>query len=82
MDTNSGFSSIQEAVLFQPFRLRAPQVTSAAMFVTIFLILPGVFPAAAQCASQPILINADLTDAPRKLIHADMEMPVTRGRSR
>jgi hypothetical protein len=52
------------------------------MFVTIFLILPGVFPAAAQCASQPILINADLTDAPRKLINADMEMPVTRGRSR
>jgi len=30
-------------------------------------------------SSQPILITADLTDAPRKLIHADIEMPVAPG---
>ena len=35
--------------------------------------------AAAQSAKQPILITADLTDVPRKLIHADMEIPVAPG---
>src|SRR5271163_2761005 len=65
--------------VFHPFRLRSPQVTFTVTFVTIFLIFPGRFPAAGQSASQPILITADLTDAPRKLIHADMEMPVTPG---
>ncbi len=45
----------------------------------MFLILPGACSAAAQSASQPILITADLTDAPRKLIHADMEIPVSSG---
>ena len=33
----------------------------------------------AQTASNPIKITADLTDAPRKIIHAQMTIPVSPG---
>jgi predicted metalloprotease with PDZ domain len=42
------------------------------------LILIGAV-AAAQTQQRPIRITADLTDAPRKLYHADAEIPVTPG---
>jgi predicted metalloprotease with PDZ domain/ketosteroid isomerase-like protein len=36
-------------------------------------------PAWAQSQKAPILITADLTDAPRKLFHAEVDVPVTAG---
>lgn len=43
-------------------------------FVTIFATS-----ALTQTSSEPIRVTADLTDAPRKLIHADIEVPVSPG---
>ena len=42
-----------------------------------FLIAAALSPAMAQKA--PIQITADLTDAPRKLYHAEVDLPVTAG---
>jgi hypothetical protein len=36
-------------------------------------------PAWAQSQKTPIQITADLSDAPRKLFHADVDLPVTVG---
>src|SRR5580700_10622885 len=33
----------------------------------------------AQSQKDPILITADLSDAPRKLLHAEVDLPVTAG---
>jgi predicted metalloprotease with PDZ domain len=47
-----------------------------------FSALCAVFltmPAPAQNQKPPIQITADLTDAPRKLFHADVDLPVTAG---
>jgi predicted metalloprotease with PDZ domain len=49
-------------------------------FASIFALLPILMmlpPARAQ--KSPILITADLTDVPRKLYHADVDLPVTSG---
>jgi predicted metalloprotease with PDZ domain len=54
-----------------PFRIAAVIVAIAGC--------TGVSVAGAQTTAQPILITADLTDAPRKLIHADIEVPVAPG---
>ncbi len=62
--------SLRGEPVLQPLPLRAfilPFVTIVATSVC------------AQTPPQPILITADLTDAPRKLIHADMEIPVVPG---
>jgi predicted metalloprotease with PDZ domain len=44
---------------------------------TAFLLLFALSPALAQQA--PIQITADLSDAPRKLFHAEVDLPVTAG---
>jgi predicted metalloprotease with PDZ domain len=49
----------------------------AAQFPALLLIALGVSIARAQKA--PIEITADLTDAPRKLFHADIDFPVSAG---
>ena len=49
----------------------------AAQFPALLLIALGVSIAAAQKA--PIEITADLSDAPRKLFHADIDIPVSTG---
>ncbi|HZD48228.1 MAG TPA: M61 family peptidase [Silvibacterium sp.] len=56
--------------MFHPAHLRSLILPIATILATY---------ASAQAPSQPILITADLTDAPRKLIHADIEMPVSPG---
>jgi predicted metalloprotease with PDZ domain len=43
------------------------------------LCLAAALSAQAQTAANPIKITADLTDAPRKMIHAQMTIPVTPG---
>lgn len=43
-----------------------------------FLIAAALSPAMAQKA--PIQITADLSDSPRKLYHAEVDLPVTAGR--
>ncbi len=51
-----------------------------ACFVVSFVTMPGTAPAAcAQAQKPPIEIVADLSDAPRKLFHADVELPVAPG---
>ena len=55
--------------MFDPAHLRA--------LILPFVTIVSTF-ASAQAPS-PILITADLSDAPRKLIHADIEMPVAPG---
>ena len=46
----------------------------------ISALLPAVLSlSSAHAASAPIRITADLTDAPRKLYHAEMDIPVTAG---
>src|ERR1700743_190250 len=42
-------------------------------------ILPITLLAAAAVAQKPIQITADLTDTPRKLYHAEVDIPVTAG---
>ncbi len=42
-------------------------------------VLAVAFPSHAQTASNPIKITADLTDAPRKILHAHMTIPVSAG---
>ena len=49
----------------------------AAQFPALLLIALGISIASAQKA--PIEITADLTDAPRKLFHADIDFPVSAG---
>src|SRR3569833_1119607 len=49
----------------------------AAQFPALLLIAAGVSIANAQKA--PIEITADLSDAPRKLFHADIDLPVSAG---
>ena len=56
--------------------MHSAQRLSAAVLFVLPLLLSGVR-ASAQAAS--IKITADLTDAPRKLYHADIEFPVTPG---
>lgn len=46
-------------------------------FPALFLLALSVLPASGQRA--PIEITADLSDAPRKLFHADMDFPVSAG---
>jgi predicted metalloprotease with PDZ domain len=46
-------------------------------FLTVCLLL--AVPAWAQSPKTPIQITADLTDAPRKLYHAEVDLPVTAG---
>ena len=56
--------------VFHPARLRVlilPFVTILATFTF------------AQSPTQPVLITADLTDVPRKLLHAEIEIPVSPG---
>src|ERR1700753_2131191 len=43
------------------------------------LLLTCLRAAFAQSASQPIQLNVDVTDAPRKIIHAVETMPITAG---
>src|SRR5580658_2086274 len=50
---------------------------SAAVLATIFA--SAVAPAFAAPAKNPIQIVANLTDAPRKLYHAEVDLPVTEG---
>jgi predicted metalloprotease with PDZ domain len=50
---------------------------SARHFPALFLLTLAVSVASAQ--KTPIQITADLTDAPRKLFHADIEFPVSAG---
>jgi predicted metalloprotease with PDZ domain len=52
--------------------LRAPSVA-----LCLLALAASVAPALAQ--KTPIQITADLTDAPRKLYHADIDLPVTAG---
>jgi predicted metalloprotease with PDZ domain len=49
--------------------------------VVTYIVTPIAAPAAAHAQAQktPIEIVADLTDAPRKLFHADVDLPVTPG---
>ncbi len=47
-------------------------------FVPAFLLLAFAVPAFSQSAP-PIRIHVDETDAPRKLLHAELEIPVTPG---
>ena len=68
-DATLASTSAQETAVFQPAHLR--------VLILPFVTILATF-ASAQAPS-PILITADLTDAPRKLIHADIEMPVTPG---
>jgi hypothetical protein len=46
-----------------------------------FAILSGLFVVTSLCQAQqtPIQITADLSDAPRKLYHAEVDLPVTAG---
>src|ERR1700761_9070332 len=44
-----------------------------------FLAFLFVFPACLAQAPDPLLLHVDLTDAPRHLIHARVEVPVTAG---
>jgi predicted metalloprotease with PDZ domain len=54
------------------------RISSCRCVAGLVLVLADLFvPAHAQRA--PILITADLTDAPRKLYHAEVEIPVTAG---
>ena len=46
-------------------------------FLTVFLLLAA--PAWAQSQKTPIQITVDLSDAPRKLYHAEVDLPVTAG---
>jgi predicted metalloprotease with PDZ domain len=46
--------------------------------ILLFVTMIAPF-ALAQAPSHPILITADLTDVPRKLVHADIEIPVAPG---
>ncbi|WP_263356015.1 M61 family metallopeptidase [Acidicapsa ligni] len=53
-----------------------------AIFSVAALVLPlglAVTPAAAESAKTPIQITADLTDASRKIYHAEVELPVKEG---
>ena len=43
------------------------------------LMFAATLPLLAQTASNPIQLTVDLTDAPRKIIHAQMTIPVTPG---
>ncbi len=43
------------------------------------LMFAAALPLLAQTASNPIQLTVDLTDAPRKIIHAQMTIPVTPG---
>jgi predicted metalloprotease with PDZ domain len=58
---------------------RVPLLAFSAAFVTFLAPLPGFFPADAQSASRPILISVDATDAPRKILHAALTIPVQPG---
>jgi predicted metalloprotease with PDZ domain len=49
----------------------------SAAFVS--LALPAVAPPAAGAQKAPIQITADLSDAPRKLYHAEVDLPVSAG---
>jgi predicted metalloprotease with PDZ domain len=42
-------------------------------------LLLALLPAAVRAQKAPIQITADLTDAPRKLFHAEIDLPVTAG---
>ena len=52
------------------FGLRAASVAAAAFALAVPVL---------SAQSAPIRITADLTDAPRKLIHAEIDLPVTAG---
>ncbi len=51
---------------------RFPALVSSVLFACLM-------PAVAQSTKSPIEIVADLTDAPRKLYHAEVDLPVTAG---
>ncbi len=48
-------------------------------FICLALLIVGLASSSAFGQKEPIEIVADLTDAPRKLYHADVELPVTTG---
>jgi predicted metalloprotease with PDZ domain len=48
-------------------------------FLCLALLLSSLVVASAQGQKKPIEIVADLTDAPRKVYHADVELPVKEG---
>jgi predicted metalloprotease with PDZ domain len=54
-----------------------PTALPAATLLAALLFAAGLSPALAQKA--PIQITADLTDAPRKIYHAEVDIPVTAG---
>jgi predicted metalloprotease with PDZ domain len=47
--------------------------------IAVVLCFVGVSPAWPQKQATPIQITADLTDAPRKIAHAEIDLPVTPG---
>ncbi|MFP5230184.1 MAG: M61 family metallopeptidase [Acidobacteriota bacterium] len=49
------------------------------MFPVVGLCFSAAFSLSAQTASNPIRINVDLSDAPRKILHAHMTIPVSPG---
>ncbi len=58
--------------------VRPATVTFALAFLQSFGLL-GFGPAVAAAQKAPIQIVADLTDAPRKVYHAEVDLPVTAG---
>jgi predicted metalloprotease with PDZ domain len=54
-----------------------PRFSNPRDFSSVFLLTAALMPAMGQ--KRPIQIAVDLTDAPRKLYHADAEIPVTPG---
>jgi len=63
-----------------PFRLFARCLTGIVLFVSLRIQAAPIAETNNQTtAANPMTITADLTDAPRKLLHAEIQIPVKPG---